>query len=238
MISIGLIHERFRRSELDEDFFARKRCFDGGCGTGRLSIAASQLGAREVVAADIGDKSLSFLRSQAKQLGVTNVDAIKCDATDLSEFADGSFDFVASNGVLHHTSNCLRGLKEHFRIVKPGGTLWLYLYGDGGLYWGFFDRLRDVVSRFAIADIKLALQRSNLREGLIYTYLDNVLAPRTYYLESDIIELLRSIDPGLNWRRARGSTVADDVNISLASRFGKQIAGPQGEVRLVITKAG
>ncbi len=181
---------------------------------------------------------MSFLRSQAKRLGVTNVDAIKCDVTDLCEFADGSFDFVASHGVLHHTNNCLRGLKEHFRIVKPGGTLWLYLYGDGGLYWASFDRLRDVVSRFAIADVKLALQRSNLREGLIYTYLDNILAPRTYYLESEILELLRSIDPGLNWRRARGSTVADDVNMSLASRFGKQIAGPQGEVRLVITKAG
>jgi hypothetical protein len=36
---------------------------------------------------------------------------------------------------------------------------------------------------------------------------------------------------------AKGGSVIDSVDKSLASKFGEQIAGPQGEVRLVITKS-
>ena len=45
---------------IDEKFLKGKSCFDGGCGTGRLSIALSRLGAKEIIAADIGEKSLKF----------------------------------------------------------------------------------------------------------------------------------------------------------------------------------
>ena len=36
-------------------------------------------------------------------------------------------------------------------------------------------RLREIVSRFSVADAKTSMQKFGLREGLIYTYLDNVL---------------------------------------------------------------
>lgn len=234
--STSLIVDRFRRSGLDEAFFAGKRCLDGGCGTGRLSIAASSMGASEVVALDIGTQSLRFLQEQAQRLGVSTIKTFEGDATKLN-FPDKSFDFVASYGVLHHTPDCLGGVREHFRVLKPGGTLWLYLYGDGGLYWPAYDAMRSVVSNFAIADVKRSLQNLKLREGLVYTYLDNVLAPRTYHTESEIVALLRQDDPTLTFRRAIGGSVIDDVSKSLATKYGSLIAGPEGEVRIIITKS-
>ena len=36
-------------------------------------------------------------------------------------------------------------------------------------------RLRESVRRFSVADVKTSMQKFSLREGLIYTYLDNVL---------------------------------------------------------------
>jgi SAM-dependent methyltransferase len=162
---------------------------------------------------------------------------LQSDVTNLSAFPDASFDFVASYGVLHHTPDCIGGLKEHFRILKPGGTLWLYLYGAGGMYWPVYDRLRDIVGRFAIADVKRSLQKLGIREGLIYTYLDNVLAPRTYHTESEIIEVLRQADPGVTYSRAKGGSVIDDTNKVLASKYGPSIVGPEGEVRLVIRRS-
>lgn len=235
--SISLIEDRFSRNGLDRAFFAGKRCFDGGSGTGRLSIAIAKLGADEVVSADIGVESLSFLQQQAARLKVERITTVQCDVTDLSRFPNESFDFVASYGVLHHTPDCIGGLKEHFRILKDGGTMWLYLYGAGGIYWAVYDRLREVVSNYPIAEVKRSLQKLNLREGLIYSYLDNVLAPRTYHSESEIYDVLRAIDPSLTYSRAKGGSVVDDTEKVLSSTFGKEVVGPQGEVRLILKKS-
>ena len=51
------------------------------------------------------------------------------------KFKKDTFDLVFCNGVLHHTSNFKRGITELYRICKPGGYIYLYLYGTGGLFW-------------------------------------------------------------------------------------------------------
>ena len=68
---------------------------------------------------DIGQASLDFLKQQTVRLGVSNIKTKQGDVTDLSHWPDASFDFVASYGVLHHTSNCVGGLREHFRVLNP-----------------------------------------------------------------------------------------------------------------------
>jgi ubiquinone/menaquinone biosynthesis C-methylase UbiE len=236
--SVALIDQRLECSGLDAQFFRGKRCFDGGCGIGRFSIAMAKLGAAKVIAIDVGQKSLDYTANQAKRAGLTNIETIRQDVTDLSRWPDASFDFVVSYGVLHHTIDPMKGLREHFRVLRPGGLLWLYLYGDGGLYWAIYDRLRSVISQYPVEHVKRTLQRMGLREGLVYTFLDNVLAPRTYHYETDIVRALRENDPDLIYRRASGSSVVDDVDLSLKTRFGKEIIGPQGEVRLIVTKGG
>lgn len=235
--SVSLVEARLRASGINETYLAGKRCFDGGCGIGRLSVALARMGAGEVVAGDIGAASLSYLKDTCARLGISTITPVEQDVTNLSNWADGTFDFVASYGVLHHTPDCLGGLREHFRVLKPGGELWLYLYGDGGMYWPVYDRLRDVVGRYPLAAVKKALAGLNLREGLYYTYLDNVLAPRTYHLESDIVALLREIDPSLTWRRAQGTSPVDDNDLCLATGYGAAVVGPEGEVRIIVRKS-
>lgn len=44
-------------------------------------------------------------------------------------FEDNSFDFVHSNGVLHHTTDWKKGAAEMARVLKPGGSMFLMLYG-------------------------------------------------------------------------------------------------------------
>jgi hypothetical protein len=63
--SVSLIEQRLRRNGLDEAFFRDKVCFDGGCGTGRASIAMAKAGARRVVAVDVSEASLEYLRRTA-----------------------------------------------------------------------------------------------------------------------------------------------------------------------------
>jgi ubiquinone/menaquinone biosynthesis C-methylase UbiE len=233
--SVGLVEERLRRSGFDEAFFRGKDCLDGGCGTGRLAIAMAKAGARRVVAVDVAEESLEYLRRTMKRYRLDNIEPVRQDVTDLSRFETGSFDFVASNGVLHHTPAPERGVVEHFRITRPGGAFWLYLYGAGGIYWDVYDRLRPVVTAVDLDENHRILRELHVREGLIYTFLDNLRAPRVYFLQDEILALLRRHGE-FEHRYARGMSVIDDTQMLLATNWGATVIGPQGEVRIVVTK--
>lgn len=234
--SVGLVEQRLINSGFDEKWFAGKTCFDGGCGTGRLAIAMAKMGAKKVTAIDLGGESLDYFRQVVERYGLANIDIIQQDVTDLSPWESDSYDFVASNGVLHHTENCDGGICEHFRITKPGGIFWVYLYGAGGFYWNLYDTLKSMVVNIPPADIRSVLAAFGLRQGLIYTYLDNFLAPRVYYSRDRFLRLLHE-EGEFTWRHAKGMSEVDDTEILLNTTYGAQIYGPQGEIRLIVTKA-
>jgi ubiquinone/menaquinone biosynthesis C-methylase UbiE len=233
--SVALVEDRLRQSGFDRGYFAGKVCFDGGCGTGRLALAMAKMGAKRVVAADFGGASLDFFRKQLDRSGLDTVEVVQADITDLSGMESDSFDFVASNGVLHHTDKCLEGLDEHYRITKPGGVLWLYLYGDGGFYWEIYDTLRTLTRDIDVPRFRDALVSCGVREGLVYTMLDNIFAPRTYHFASDIVARLNAQHPA-TWTWQDGASVFDNPPRYTATRFGKTILGPEGEVRIVVRK--
>ncbi|MDC0156177.1 class I SAM-dependent methyltransferase [Verrucomicrobia bacterium] len=236
MHSVNLVESRLRDSGFDEAFFDGKTCFDGGCGIGRLSVAMSRLGASKVIAADIGGSSLSYFEHALFELEIKNVEIVNADITDLSKWEAGSFDFVATNGVLHHTLAPIEGLKEHYRITSDqSGVLWIYLYGDRGNYWPIYDRIRDSLSEIDTKFIKEVLTQMNLREGLVSTYLDNCLAPRTYHLTSDIVKTLNDIHP-MTFKEADGPSIFDKPTRYIGEKYGSWILGPEGEVRIVIEK--
>ena len=60
------------------------------------------------------------------------------------EFPDDSFDFVMSNGVLHHTPSDLRTMiADHARVLRKGGAMFIMLIGKGGLELKMWQFLRN-----------------------------------------------------------------------------------------------
>jgi ubiquinone/menaquinone biosynthesis C-methylase UbiE len=124
------------------------RVLDMGCGSGRYSIALAGLGAKEVTGVDYQEKA--FLAAQEycekKSLPVTfreaNVLALP--------FGDESFDFVLCNGVLHHTSSIEQGIRELYRVLKKDRKAFLYIYGNGGIFWTTRKVLRNVFGRIPL----------------------------------------------------------------------------------------
>lgn len=233
--SVSLVAARLKASGIDGSAIKDRRCFDGGCGIGRLAVALAQLGAKEVVAVDRSDGCLDYFRETVQRLALSNITIVNGDVTDLSSWSSGSFDFVATNGVLHHTSDPYNGLQEHMRLVKDGGILWIYLYAQGGIYWPTFDAIRQILHKIGAQDIREALLSMHLRPGFVYTFMDNMLAPRTYHTIEEVVCLL-SQKYELMWREADGPSLYDSPSRTAASPTASLLLGPQGEVRIVINK--
>lgn len=116
---------------LPDDFFQGKTVLDAGCGSGRACRSLLQAGAAKVVAIDVGAGCTRTTWSRNREFG----DRLElCQASVLAlPFADAQFDFVHCDGVLHHTTDPPRGFMELVRVLKPGGTLVVAVYGRGGL---------------------------------------------------------------------------------------------------------
>lgn len=132
--SVAMFEKRWRANGEPADYFKEKCCLDAGCGGGRYSMAMARMGAARVVGVDVAGTGLADARSRCDRLGIANVRFQAVSVLALP-FPDGEFDFVCCGGVLHYTVGIERGLREIRRVLKPGGGMYLLLYGSGGIFW-------------------------------------------------------------------------------------------------------
>jgi len=103
---------------------------DVGCGAGWFSLSAAYHYGSVVTGIDFNDVAISRARDVAHALGI----GVQFHTADLFQFQPTElFDLVVSIGVLHHTDNCLAGVRRLFNaFVKPGGHVFIGLYHVGG----------------------------------------------------------------------------------------------------------
>ena len=102
------------------------RVLDAGCGPGIHSVRVARAG-HPVVAIDISQTMLAEARVRMAAAGLgSSVEFEQQDLTNLS-FADESFRYVFSWGVIIHIHEVNRALDQLARIVEPGGKLALYV---------------------------------------------------------------------------------------------------------------
>jgi ubiquinone/menaquinone biosynthesis C-methylase UbiE len=101
------------------------RVLEIGCGCGSEAERFARAGAR-YTAIDLTNAAVNITQRRF-QLGGLKGRFIQGDAEDLP-FADGSFDLVYSHGVLHHTPNTPRAIREVQRVLAPSGRAVIMLY--------------------------------------------------------------------------------------------------------------
>jgi SAM-dependent methyltransferase len=105
------------------EFFRGKRVLEAGSGMGRHTYFLAQF-AGKVVAIDLG----SAIRvTAANTVMQRNVRLVQADIDHLP-FQPESFDFICSIGVLHHLPDPNAGFHRLVQCLRPGGTLYVYLY--------------------------------------------------------------------------------------------------------------
>jgi SAM-dependent methyltransferase len=149
--SFGYQWNRFSRTQLDSangssrsrDAFVEKTgwrledlkgktILDAGCGMGRFAEVAADAGA-EVHGVDLS----TAVEAAARNIGArANVNLYQADIFKLP-FADGSFDYIYSLGVLHHTPDTRKAFLSLTRLLKPGGKISIWVYVDAEFIWKY-----------------------------------------------------------------------------------------------------
>ncbi len=190
---VAPLRARLQANQIPLDAFKDKRCLDAGCGGGRASVLMAQAGAREVVGVDLSPTNVASCQKRALQKGLSNARFVQHSLLDLP-FEDASFDVVWCNGVLHHTADPDRGLREITRVLKPAGALWLYLYGSGGIYWHMVDWVRAVLAGTDVRDCIFQLRLEGFPIRRIAEWIDDWYVPYLRrYTPEDVTRRLREL---------------------------------------------
>ena len=154
---------------------------DAGAGPGRFTLELLRLGAH-VTALDISPGQLELLQAR-----VPDVEAVVGDITDLSRFADDTFDAtVCFGGPLSYVlDRAEHAVAELARVTKPGGHLLVSVMGLGGAVIHYAPILVELVRRDGPAKSREVARTGFLPEGDGYGH----LAMRMY-LWDELEELL------------------------------------------------
>lgn len=183
--SVELFAKRLSNNDFDLGWLENKVCLDAGCGGGRYSIAIALHKAKKVIGCDVSDTGLMDARKRAE--GFSSVEFRQASVLDLP-FENEYFDLCWSAGVLHHTTDPDLGLDELTRVLKPGGKLFLLLYGKGGLRWPTIMKLRPISQSLGYDVVDDALKLAELPANKQRTFLDDLFVPEINFYDWPEIE--------------------------------------------------
>ena len=119
--NLGPLYEEF--ADDAQEHFSEGRMLEAGCGSGQAAVAFSKrYPEAEIVATDLSEVQLKKAERRIASAGVTNVNLGTEDACALT-FPDECFDLVFSLASIKHWPDQNMGLRESWRVVKPGGSL-------------------------------------------------------------------------------------------------------------------
>lgn len=225
------ILERFKNfKSFNKNFFKNKKIIDVGCGGGRYSNALRLLKAKQVIGVDFGDDGLLTAK---KNYNFKNISFQKQDVLNL-KYKKNTFDIVFCNGVLHHTSDFKKGIKELYRVCKPGGYIFLYLYGTGGLFW----TARRQMNKFMKSIPQQYSQQILDLIGMPYNrfiFMDNWYVPNEGHCSHhEVNKILKSLGVEFIEKMKKGRKT--DLETGLYNYKNSKIIWGEGEIRLLIKK--
>lgn len=184
-----MLQERINKNNLKIDNL--NKALDAGCGGGRYSLALKSMGIKKLIGIDISENSINFANKM--NIYKKDVNFIQSSVLELP-FDDDSFDFVFSNGVLHHTSDTQKGLNEIRRVLKKNGKCWLYLYGGKeSFFWDIVDFCRSILKNISQNYTSSAMQMLGYNSGRIFHRNDFFYVPRHHrYFKEEVDDMLQS----------------------------------------------
>jgi ubiquinone/menaquinone biosynthesis C-methylase UbiE len=97
------------------------RCLEIGCGTGKNTEWLVPK-ANHITAIDLSDEMLAKAK---EKISSTKVQFKQADITKPWQFADGTYDLISFSLVLEHIENLEPIFNEAYKVLKPGGHVYI-----------------------------------------------------------------------------------------------------------------
>ncbi|MCA1578570.1 MAG: methyltransferase domain-containing protein [Acidobacteria bacterium] len=131
----------------------RPRILDVGCGTGANLLMLKQYGDAEGV--DVSTDALAFCRERG-------LDGVRQGAGEELPYEDGAFDLVTAFDVVEHMDDDLAGLREMYRVLRPGGHVLLFVPTFMFL-WGLQDEVSNHRRRYRLPELRRVLEQAGFK---------------------------------------------------------------------------
>lgn len=137
------------------DSHKNKTVLEYGCGGGSDVISYAKRGCI-VYFTDIVPANVEATTGRANGNGFAQqtVGTLLPEKHLVLPFRDGQFDVVSSHGVMHHIPEPLPVLKEFYRVLQPGGLVYIMLYTEH-LWKRFEGEIQAIIDRAALALIPM-----------------------------------------------------------------------------------
>ncbi|MCC5652478.1 class I SAM-dependent methyltransferase [Nostoc sp. XA013] len=108
------------------------RILDAGCGTGVSTEYLVHLNPQaSVVGIDLSTGALAVAKERCQRSRASRVEFHHLSLFDVEQLP-GEFDLINCVGVLHHTSDPIRGIQALAKKLAPGGLMHIFVYGELG----------------------------------------------------------------------------------------------------------
>lgn len=118
------------RQILDTTGITQGKCIDLGGGPGMLGISLASITQLKVINYDPIAECIPLVNENSRIHGVSHRVTALSGQAEAMQFADNSIDLVISRGSIFFWENQTQGLREVYRILRPGG--WAYIGGGFG----------------------------------------------------------------------------------------------------------
>lgn len=183
---------------LSSDSLKNKSFLDIGSGSGLFSLAAIRLGAK-VHSFDYDPDSVACTKELKKRYFNDNNNWTIEEGSALDEnYIDklGEFDIVYSWGVLHHTGDMYKALKNSTIPVKNQGSIFIAIYNDQGIWSKIWTVVKSLYCKNKLARMIVLV---------IYIPYFTVLA-----MASGIVKYKHPLKVFSEYKRKRGMSIYHD----------------------------
>jgi len=173
-ISKNIITPRVKQyvEMLPKNFLYNSTILDSGCGPGRYIKAMLKYNPSMIYGMDQGRDIINANKKKFSKNKKTKF--VVGDVSRLN-FKNNSFDLVVSSGVLHHSKNKIpASIKEHSRVLKKNGFMFVFIVGSSGMQlrmWEFCrNLLEDVDIKYVYNHLKNKISPLRLQGFLDHSY--------------------------------------------------------------------
>ena len=132
-----IMEYKYTKRILDRHISKEKTVLEVGCGTGYYGLYLVDK-CLKYTGLDITPGNINLFNSKIAKLGLTNVEGMVGDATNMSDLDNESYDVVLSFGPIYHLPPSERELvfSECSRLCKNGGVIMFAYINKVGVYLG------------------------------------------------------------------------------------------------------